>query len=126
MTPLYGSLPEIHTDPHPSLFHNDATEDDNFDINDLADLTPQCGRKGDALKLFLTWAYYGTLGLSEKIGQAFERAEQLYSILESDKDIVLVSSRPLPCLQVSTTCLYTFIRPRPRSHPRPRLRPHLH
>lgn len=66
----------------------------------MADLTPQCGRKGDALKVFLTWAYYGTSGMSAKIGGAFDRADQLYSLLEKEEDIVLVSRRPLPCLQV--------------------------
>lgn len=84
-----------------SLFHNDATDDDDFEVYDLADLTPQCGRKGDALKLFFTWSYYGTSGMSAKIANAFERAEQLYSLLEKEQDIVLVSQRPLPCLQVS-------------------------
>jgi hypothetical protein len=83
-----------------SLFHNDSTDDDNFEVNDLADLTPQCGRKGDAFKLFLSWAYYGTSGLSAKVGNAFERADQLMTILESDSDFTLVSRRPLPCLQV--------------------------
>jgi glutamate decarboxylase len=83
-----------------SLFHNDSTDDDNFEVNDLADLTPQCGRKGDAFKLFLSWAYYGTTGLSAKVGNAFERADQLMTILESDSDFTLVSRRPLPCLQV--------------------------
>jgi glutamate/tyrosine decarboxylase-like PLP-dependent enzyme len=88
-----------------SLFHNDSTEDDNFEINDLADLTPQCGRKGDAFKLFLAWAYYGNEGLSARIGNAFDRADQLMSILEKDKDFTLVSKRPLPCLQVSSPYL---------------------
>ena len=83
-----------------SLFHNDSTDDDNFEVNDLADLTPQCGRKGDAFKLFLSWAYYGTSGLSAKVGNAFERADQLMTILESDSNFTLVSRRPLPCLQV--------------------------
>jgi glutamate decarboxylase len=83
-----------------SLFHNDSTGDDNFEVNDLADLTPQCGRKGDAFKLFLSWAYYGNDGLAAKIGNAFDRADQLMSILEKDQDFVLVSKRPLPCLQV--------------------------
>ena len=89
---------EISTDL--SLFHNDSTDDDNFEVNDLADLTPQCGRKGDAFKLFLSWAYYGLSGLSAQIGNAFERADQLMTILESDSDFTLVSRRPLPCLQV--------------------------
>ena len=72
----------------------------------MADLTPQCGRKGDALKVFLTWAYYGTSGMSAKIGRAFDRADQLYTLLEKDEDIVMVSRRPLPCLQVGPPQMY--------------------
>ncbi|ORY22432.1 pyridoxal phosphate-dependent transferase [Naematelia encephala] len=81
------------------LFHNDPSEE----IYDLADLTPQCGRRGDALKLFLSWSYYGSSGFSTRISSAFARAEELYTLLESDQDFELVSKRPLPCLQV---CFY--------------------
>jgi glutamate decarboxylase len=84
-----------------SLFHSDTTQDEDFEVYDLADLSPQCGRKGDALKFFLAWQFYGTSGLSAKVGQAFERADQLFSLLERNKDFVMVSERPLPCLQVS-------------------------
>lgn len=70
---------------------------------DLGDLTPQCGRRGDALKLHLAWVYYSTSGLSNKVSTAYSRAEQLLSILEKHPDFVLVSRRPLPCLQV---CFY--------------------
>lgn len=81
------------------MFHNDGSEE----IYDLADLTPQCGRKGDAFKLHLSWLYYGTEGLSKRIGAAFERAEELYTLLEASENIIMVSTRPLPCLQV---CFY--------------------
>lgn len=70
---------------------------------DLGDLTPQCGRRGDALKMYLAWLYYGYSGLSQKVATAYARADQLLSILESSSDFILVSRRPLPCLQV---CFY--------------------
>lgn len=81
------------------MFHND----DPDEIYDLADLTPQCGRKGDALKLYLSWLYYGKEGLSNRIATAYARADELYSLLESSDNITMVSTRPLPCLQV---CFY--------------------
>lgn len=81
------------------MFHNNASEE----IYDLADLTPQCGRKGDALKLYFSWLYYGKEGLSDRIGTAFKRAEELYTLLEISDNIQMVSTRPLPCLQV---CFY--------------------
>ncbi|KAF2144545.1 uncharacterized protein K452DRAFT_349637 [Aplosporella prunicola CBS 121167] len=82
------------------LFHNDPT---SADIYDLADLTPQCGRKADSLKLHLSWVYYGMAGLSAHVGRAFTRAQQLYDLLVASPNAVLVSSQPLPCLQV---CFY--------------------
>lgn len=76
----------------------------------MADLTPQCGRKGDAFKLFLAWGYYGTEGFSQKIGRAFALADRLLVQLEKSRDFVVVSKRPLPCLQVSavSSCLGTL------------------
>lgn len=53
--------------------------------------------------MYLTWLYYGSDGLSQRIGHAFARAEQFYSLLEQSDDIVMISTRPLPCLQV---CFY--------------------
>ncbi|KAF2087231.1 PLP-dependent transferase [Saccharata proteae CBS 121410] len=82
------------------LFHN---TDANAEIYDLADLTPQCGRKGDALKLFLSWNYYGTAGFSEMLDRAFSTADYLLDLLSASSNIVLVSKKPLPCLQV---CFY--------------------
>ncbi len=55
------------------------------------------------MKLYLSWLYYGKAGLSARISKAFSRAEELYSKLESSKNITMVSTRPLPCLQV---CFY--------------------
>lgn len=88
------------------LFHTDAADGAEVDTNalwDLADLTPQCGRRGEALKLFLAWLHAGTAGFAARVEAAFARAEQLYGLLEQADDVVLVSSRPLPCLQV---CFY--------------------
>ncbi|TID13946.1 PLP-dependent transferase [Venturia nashicola] len=82
------------------LFHGNVG---GGEIYDLADLTPQCGRKGDALKLFLGWTYYGTSGYARQLENAFETAEYFYSLLDADPRFVVVSEQPLPCLQV---CFY--------------------
>ena len=84
------------TDWH-SLFHNDGSDE----IYDLADLTPQCGRRGDALKFHLAWVYYGKQGLSDKIGRAFELAVKMQKALSASEDIIMLSTIPLPSLQVS-------------------------
>ncbi|OJD35675.1 glutamate decarboxylase [Diplodia corticola] len=88
------------------LFHNDDAALLDVDTNalyDLADLTPQCGRKGEALKLFLAWLSAGSAGFSDRVATAFDRAELLLAALARSPNVVLVSKTPLPCLQV---CFY--------------------
>lgn len=86
------------TDPsaHPS-------SSSNKEIWDLADLTPQCGRRGDSLKLALSWIYYGSSGFETLIDTAFANAAHLASLIAANKSFTLVSSNPPPCLQV---CFY--------------------
>lgn len=73
------------------------------EIWDLADLTLQCGRRADSLKLALSWIYYGAAGLERQVDGAFETAGYLASLLAQRDDFVLVSQNPPPCLQV---CFY--------------------
>lgn len=70
---------------------------------DLADLTMQCGRRGDSLKLFMAWQYYGSAGFARQVENAFAVAQHLAAQLENCDDIILVSRVPTPCLQV---CFY--------------------
>lgn len=70
---------------------------------DLADLTPQCGRRGDVLKLALSWIYYGTSGYEDYINHGFEVASYFASLVESNPKFSLLSTNPPPCLQV---CFY--------------------
>ncbi|KAF5979822.1 glutamate decarboxylase [Fusarium bulbicola] len=81
------------------LFH----ASDSGDVWDLADLTLQCGRRGDSLKLALAWIYYGATGFEKQINHAFEQAEYLASLIKQSGNFVLVSQDPPPCLQV---CFY--------------------
>lgn len=83
------------------LFHNAGASVD--DIYDLADLTPQCGRRGDALKFFLSLQYYGEKHYAAVVERAFATARHLAELVACSPDFVSVSPEPLPCLQV---CFY--------------------
>lgn len=84
---------------HPNL----ETEAEAKEVWDLADLTPQCGRRGDSLKLALSWTYYGSEGLGAYIDQGFEAAAYLASLVSANAKFSLLSTNPPPCLQV---CFY--------------------
>ncbi len=70
---------------------------------DLADLTLQCGRRGDGLKLALAWVFYGAAGLGAQVDRAFATAAHLAALVQASPDLELVSANPPPCLQV---CFY--------------------
>ena len=72
-------------------------------LDDIGDLTLQCGRKGDSLKLFLSWLYYGTSYYGRRIDEAFSNAAYLASLVATHPQLELVSECPPPCLQV---CCY--------------------
>lgn len=114
---LTNDLRQFHkanTLPAGYLFHGDGEEEaDNIEqaiggeanneVWDLADLTLQCGRRGDSLKLALAWIYYGTSGFSSAISRAFSTASYLASLISRNPSFILVSENPPPCLQV---CFY--------------------
>lgn len=83
------------------LFHN-AVES-GAEIYDLAELTPQCGRRADSLKLFLSLNYYGAQYFSDLVGRGYENAEYLLSLVKKSENFVAISPEPLPCMQV---CFY--------------------
>lgn len=108
-----------NTLPAGYLFHNDdeaeaptSSESDSNDTDeetpsreiwDLADLTLQCGRRADSLKLFLGWTYYGSEGYERQIDSACNVAAHMASLIAKSPDLILVSENPPPCLQV---CFY--------------------
>ena len=73
------------------------------EIFDLASLTPQCGRRGDSLKLYLSWIFHGSEGYEKQINAAFEAAAYLAECVSRRGDMLLVSQNPPPCCQV---CFY--------------------
>lgn len=79
-----------------SLFHNDGNED----VYDLADITPQCGRRADSLKLYLGWKYYGRAGYARQLEHASTMAQHLYDVLEKRANFVLITKKPVPAFQV--------------------------
>lgn len=84
------------------LFHG-PEDDDRGEVWDLADLTLQCGRRADSLKLALAWIYYGAAGLGRRVDHAFDMARRLADLVDASPDFTLISSNPPPCVQV---CFY--------------------
>ena len=83
---------------------DDDGEDSEPEVWDLADLTLQCGRHGDSLKLALAWVYEGAAGFERQTDHAFAMAALLADTIASKPDVfALVSTNPPPCLQV---CFY--------------------
>ena len=88
-----------NTLPASYLFHSSGPTSGE-ETYDLADLTLQCGRKGDSLKLYLSWIYHGTSGYATQIETAFSTAAHLASLVSKHSDLKLVSENPPPCCQV--------------------------
>jgi len=96
---------KANTLPAAYLFHHDnnSVTSDNNEIWDLADLTLQCGRRGDSLKLALGWIYYGASGYGAQIDHAFNTAAYMAEQIAKSPNLRPVSTNPPPCLQV---CFY--------------------
>lgn len=103
---LGADLRQFHkanTLPANYLFHGEPGRDEHAEVYDLADLTLQCGRRGDALKLALGWIFYGKDGYAAQIEHAFDTAAYLAECVAHNPNLKLISSNPPPCLQV---CFY--------------------
>lgn len=98
MNKFYQAL----TLPAGYLFHNAPGANVN-DIYDLADLTPQCGRRADSFKFFTALKYYGERHFEELVDRGYENAEYLLAELKGNGNFKGISPEPLPCLQV---CFY--------------------
>lgn len=93
-------LQEANSLQAPYLFHNTFSAEENYD---LADGTMGCGRRPDALKLYLGWRWYGTEGYRRRIDHAVAVSQYLAEQVLARPDFVLVSEFPPPFLQ---TCFY--------------------
>lgn len=92
---------KANTLPAAYLFHESKGGDG--EVWDLADLTLQCGRRGDSLKFALSWIYYGSAGLGAQVDHAFSIASYFTELISTKKNFVLESENPPPCLQI---CFY--------------------
>ncbi|SLM36545.1 plp-dependent transferase [Lasallia pustulata] len=105
---LAADLRQFHaanTLPASYLFHPDPHPSPHADTYDLADLTLQCGRRADSLKLALGWIFHGKAGYAAHVDAAFATAAYLSAQIAAryPHDLKLVSADPPPCLQV---CFY--------------------
>lgn len=81
----------------PYLFHNADPDDESYD---LADGTMGCGRRPDAVKLYLGWHWYGARGYGARIDHALRVAAHLAESVKARPSFVLASEDPVPFLQV--------------------------
>ncbi|KAJ5799640.1 uncharacterized protein N7518_001708 [Penicillium psychrosexuale] len=98
----------FHSEEDEPAINGDADKGSELEVDspevwDLADLTLQCGRRADSLKLFLGWTYYGNEGYRQQIDSACDIAAHLANTIAQHPDFVLISENPPPCLQV---CFY--------------------
>ena len=70
------------------LFH---AEDESFD---LGQLSLQCGRRVDALKLWLMWRHLGDRGFEEKIDRLFSLAAHAVGKIKSHPELRLAETPP--------------------------------
>eukprot|EP01084_Bolivina_argentea_P286552 491585_1 len=63
------------------LFHGNDEHFDNKQIMDISLKTLQCGRTGDGIRLYLSWLYYGSNGLGERVLNAINNAQILKNLL---------------------------------------------
>eukprot|EP00730_Choanoeca_flexa_P017345 TRINITY_DN8339_c0_g1_i1.p1 TRINITY_DN8339_c0_g1~~TRINITY_DN8339_c0_g1_i1.p1 ORF type:complete len:529 (+),score=132.43 TRINITY_DN8339_c0_g1_i1:108-1694(+) len=68
------------------LFHPTATSD-----YDLGDMTLQCGRRADSIKIWLAWYFHGTKGFSARVDHALTTAQYLYKRIAKDNRFLVVS-----------------------------------
>ncbi|GAM88834.1 hypothetical protein ANO11243_068680 [Dothideomycetidae sp. 11243] len=101
LTPDTRIFHRANTLPAGYLFHEIGADDQ--EIWDLGDMTLQCGRRADSLKLALSWVYYGAAGFERLVDHAFAMAAKLATLVEKSPVFELVSPNPAPCLQV---CFY--------------------
>ena len=68
------------------LFHDDENESYN-----LGQISLQCGRKVDALKLWLCWKYYGKKGYQKQIDNLFELANYATEYIRNCDNLELIT-----------------------------------
>jgi glutamate/tyrosine decarboxylase-like PLP-dependent enzyme len=80
-------LKECHSDGASYLFAPDKHYDTSYDTGDA---TIQCGRKADALKVWLMWKARGSEQLGALVDEAFQAAEYFGKMIENNKRFRMV------------------------------------
>ena len=70
------------------IFHDEA-----YGPYDLGPMSLQCGRRVDALKLWLSWKYYGSKGYEERVDRFFELAAFAEDIVNQTPSLELMAPR---------------------------------
>lgn len=93
LTPHNGHLMFAQTNSIKAdyLFHGNAV--------DLGAATIGCGRRPDALKVFLAWKFYGKQGLGHRVDRALSSASEFMDLVRSRRGFILVKD-PSPFLQI--------------------------
>jgi len=84
-TRLFKNLTDLDTD---YIYHDN--EISNFN---LGKQSVQCGRRVDALKVWLAWKYFGDKGYEKRIDKMFELAEYATQIVQSHPNLKLIVDR---------------------------------
>ncbi|WP_419175705.1 pyridoxal phosphate-dependent decarboxylase family protein [Desulfosediminicola sp.] len=66
---------------------------DDTEVDDLGNVSLQCGRRVDSLKWFLDWKYYGKSGFAERIEKYLELCEYAEQRVQAIPELELVSER---------------------------------
>jgi glutamate/tyrosine decarboxylase-like PLP-dependent enzyme len=66
---------------------------------DIGLKTPQCGRRADALKLWLMWKYYGQAGFAKQIDRCWDLAAFFHQQLQRRPNFLSVLPQP-QCLNI--------------------------
>lgn len=83
--------PGLLTDTFASGAEYIFQRDKNFGAYDTGDKTFLCGRRADAVKLWLTWKAHGDAGLAARVDRAFEHAAYLAERLAGDPRFALAA-----------------------------------
>jgi len=78
-----GLLFESLSEQASYLFQNDSNE------YDLGEISLQCGRRNDALKLWAAWQHHGDVGFGRRIDHLFALTRHAESIVQADPDLEL-------------------------------------
>jgi glutamate/tyrosine decarboxylase-like PLP-dependent enzyme len=70
------------------IFH-----DEGYGEHDIGPMSLQCGRRVDALKLWLSWKYYGDRGYAERLDRFFTLAEYAEAVVAKTSGLELMAPR---------------------------------